>query len=388
VNALHVAALSAGILVVTFNLWDVVRTLVVPRTHSRSALARVTSCTRRAIRLVALACRSFESRDRVLAAGEPLGLLARLGAWLAVDVLGFGLLLWTSGHAGFAHALIEAGSSVCTLGFATERGTGVSVINIVAAATGLVIVALQIAYLPALYDTFNRRETLVTLLESRAGTPAWGPELLARHQLVNLQSNLPALYADWERWSADVAETHTTSPGLLHLRSPHPRNSWIVALIAVLDAAALQLAVDPQGAPAEARLCVRMGFTCLRDISRVWGIPFDPDPLPDAPISLTEEEFREGFEWIVQAGVRVTRSPEEAWPHFRGWRVNYEALAYALADRIDAPPAPWTGPRRMEPAGKAAIPLRPLDRRPDAPGPRPVVDKPGRRSRRRRSETS
>jgi hypothetical protein len=44
---------------------------------------------------------------------------------------------------------------------------------------GLITVTLQIAYLPALYAAFNRRENEIALLNSRAGSPSWGPELLA-----------------------------------------------------------------------------------------------------------------------------------------------------------------------------------------------------------------
>jgi len=59
-----------------------------------------------------------------------------------------------------------------TLGFASTNGTAPTVVDILAAATGLVVVALQIAYLPTLYSAFNRRETEVTLLT--AG-PAYRP---------------------------------------------------------------------------------------------------------------------------------------------------------------------------------------------------------------------
>jgi hypothetical protein len=198
--------------------------------------------------------------------------------------------------------------------------------------------------------------------------------LLARHYLVGIEGNLGSFYGDWERWSADVAESHTTYPALLFLRSPHPTNSWVVGLIAVLDSAAVYLSLCPTAAPPEARLCLRMGFTCFRDIARVVGIPFDPDPLPDAEIDLPFAAFADAAARLEKAGVPLERSVEEAWPHFRGWRVNYESIAYVLTDIVFAPPAPWTG-RRPYPddgAGTPAYPRRPIDRTPETPEGDPV----------------
>ncbi len=58
---------------------------------------------------------------------------------------------------------------------------GPHTLEILAAGVGLLVIALEIAYLPALYNAFAARETEVTLLEGRGGAPAWGPEILARH---------------------------------------------------------------------------------------------------------------------------------------------------------------------------------------------------------------
>ena len=154
-----------------------------------------------------------------------------------------------------------------------------------AAATGLVIVTLQIAYLPILYAAFNRRETEVALLNARAGVPSWGPELLARTHYalgsgVSTIDTLPDLYAQWERWAADVAESHTTYLPLVRFRSPRPLSSWVTALLAVLDSAALFLALSPKPAPVvPARLCLRSGFLCFRQIAQAMGIevPDEPD---------------------------------------------------------------------------------------------------------------
>jgi hypothetical protein len=204
---------------------------------------------------------------------------------------------------------------------------------------------------------------LVTMLESRAGAPAWGPELLARQQLVDIVDDLAAFYADWERWAADVTETHTSYPVLVFFRSAHELQSWIGGLLAVLDSAAIYLAVAPNEAPSSARLCLRMGFTGLRRIADLLNIPYEVDPHPDDPIDLSFEEFQQGLQHIARVGWEFERTPEEAWAHFRGWRVNYESVAYALADRIVAPPALWSGPRRHLP-GPPMAPWRPPQRAP------------------------
>src|SRR5262249_2835359 len=176
-------------------------------------------------------------------------------------------------------------------------GGGAGVIVFAAAATGLVIVTLQIAYLPTLYAAFNRRETEVALLNSRAGVPSWGPELLARTHYalgsgVSTIDTLPDLYARWERWAADVAESHTTYLPLVRFRSPRPLSSWVTALLAVLDSAALFLALSPKSAPVvPARLCLRGGFMCFNQIARAMGIDVPEMPDPSGGISLSYQEF-------------------------------------------------------------------------------------------------
>jgi hypothetical protein len=71
---------------------------------------------------------------------------------------------------------------------------------------------------------------------------------------------------------------------------------------------------------------------------------------------------------MEQVGFPFTRKPDEAWPEFVGWRVNYEQAAYAVAERTDAVPALWSGPRRYP--VKPIPPSRPPTGRPasDTPG--------------------
>ena len=170
-------------------------------------------------------------------------------------------------------------------------------------------------------------------------------------------------YLQWERWAADVSESHTNYPVLSRFRSPGSYSSWLVALVAVMDSAALWLALSPGSAPAvEARLALRMGFTALRAIARTFGMTVQDDPDPDSTLRLSYSDYLAGIERIASTSFRMERSPEQAWPDFRGWRVNYEAVAYDLAARLDAVPAPWTGPRRT--GDEPMAPIRPANRTP------------------------
>ncbi len=173
------------------------------------------------------------------------------------------------------------------------------------------------------------------------------------------------MYQGWERLSADIGESHANYPVLLAFRSPQPYRSWVVAMLAVMDGAAMHLSLSPVDAPPEARLVLRATFTALRDIADVVGIGYDPDPRPDAPIQLSYDEFERGVEHIKDAGFLPERKTEDAWPHFQGWRVSYESIVYALARRVDAVPALWSGPRDW--ATDKMPPIRPPHRRPDAP---------------------
>jgi hypothetical protein len=103
----------------------------------------------------------------------------------------------------------------------------------------------------------------------------------------------------------------------------------------------------------------------MRQLATTIGMAFDPDPMPDGPLDLTFEDFEQGIERLRAVDFPMERTPEEAWPHFRGWRVNYESIVYRLAYEIDAPPALWSGPRRGGLVAKA--PIRPPNRRPEDP---------------------
>jgi hypothetical protein len=362
-----VAAVAGGVLVLT--VWiSAVGTLITPRQISNWLTRLVDKTVNKAFTMVVSHIADYRQRDRVLAAEAPAILIGQLAAWLGISFIGFTLLLWPFVTGGITRAFTVAGSSIFTLGFAEPAGATPAVIVFAAAATGLVIVTLQIAYLPTLYAAFNRRETEVALLNARAGVPSWGPELLARTHYalgsgVSTIDTLPDLYAQWERWASDVAESHTTYLPLVRFRSPRPLSSWVTALLAVLDSAALFLALSPKSAPVvPARLCLRSGFLCFNQIARAMGIEVLDEHNPGDTISLTYEEFLDAIERMREVNFPIEQDPAEAWPEFVGWRVNYERSAYGVAAAVDAVPAMWSGPRHQR--TDAIRPIRPPRGRP------------------------
>ncbi|MGN5382064.1 hypothetical protein ACQ4WX_47990 [Streptomyces lasalocidi] len=384
---------ATGALILILVLSSILRTLVVPRGLYSALVFRLWWSLRRLLRLTALRG-GYDAMDRGQTWLAPLMLIGMLTSWLAGALLGFGLLLYSLSPLSWTTAFREAGSSLFTLGFAKR-----SPVETVGA-------RLHRGGHRSGPDRPPDRlpaHPLRRLQPPRTGghpapgegpaEPAWGPEILARQWLVDTETALLALYRAWERLAADMGESHSTYPVLLTFRSPRPHRSWLVGLIAVMDAAAMQLALDPRIAPPEARLVLRAGFTALRDIARALRIPFEADPSPDATIRLTFAEFDAAVDMLESAGFHAERSSKEAWPHFQGWRVNYEAIAYELCRRCDAVPALWTGPRDFP--GGPIPPARPADRRPGAgpawncpPSPgssRLVVGRPPRKSRLRQA---
>ena len=357
-----VAAVLGGALVLT--AWgSVIGTLIVPRPVGSWLTRWVDRVVLATYRVAFRNVTDFRRRDRVLATQAAAILLTQLVAWLGSVLIGFTLVLWPFATRGIASAFGDAGSSLFTLGYHEPGGAWPAALVFIAAATGMVTIALQIGYLPTLYAAFNRRETEIALLNARGGVPSWGPELLYRTHYgfgsgTSTVNTLPDLYVRWERWAADVAESHTTYLPLVRFRSPRPLSSWVTALLAVLDSAAMYLALSPEAAPTvPARLCLRGGFECLTRVGQAMGCNVPQMPDKAAGISLTYEEFLEAVERLKEVGFPMEREPADAWPDFVGWRVNYERAAYSIAAAIDAVPAMWSGPRHRP--TKPIAPFRP-----------------------------
>jgi hypothetical protein len=364
-------AAAVGALLVITSAASVIGTLIVPRPVANLLTRRIDWLVKSAFDAATKHIREYRRRDRIRSAHAATLLICQLVGWLGMFFIGYSLLFWPMVTGGITDAFRTAGPALWEIGVNRASGGYELAILDIASITGIITVTLQIAYLPTLYSAFNRREQEVALLNARAGVPSWGPELLARTHYalgsgMSSVSTLPALYANWERWAADVAESHTTYLPLVRFRSPKPLSSWVTALLAVLDSAALYLALSPEAAPSvSARLCLRAGFLCFGDVARAMSFDIPNEPDASQGISITYDEFLDAVARMRKVDFPIERDPADAWPDFVGWRVNYEQAAYAIARELDVVPALWSGPRRTD--CPQIPPFRPPEGEPDRP---------------------
>jgi hypothetical protein len=158
-----------GLVVLVLTWSSVVFTLVLPRRPQGPG--RLSVWINRSTRGVFFAgsrlVDTYERKDAILAPIGPVAVLAQLAAWLVLLGAGFTAMLVPYTR-DLGEAVSEVGAAMFTLGLARSARLTNDTIVIFAAASGFVVIALQIAYLPALYAAFNRRESLITMLASRA----------------------------------------------------------------------------------------------------------------------------------------------------------------------------------------------------------------------------
>src|SRR5438874_5876672 len=311
---LEAVACIAGVALVVLAIVSALRVLVVPRS-SRDRVARlVFAMIRRLYEVRAMSFSTYEQTDRLMAWYAPSCLLMLVVVWLAMVLLGYTGIFLLITAAGLHDSFILSGSSLLTLGFASPgEDAGTTAVAFSEAAIGLILIALLIAYLPALYSTFSRREALVGMLEVRAGSPPSSVELLARYQRIQWLERLGDLWERWEAWFVELEETHTSLAALNFFRSPRPERSWITAAGTVLDAAALTASTVDIPRDSRADLCIRAGYLALQNIASFFEIPHDPRPRPDDPISISRAEFDSAYDRLAAANVPLRPDRDDCW---------------------------------------------------------------------------
>jgi hypothetical protein len=289
--------------------------------------------------------KTVQARERVLAAAAPFFFFVLLAGWVLLALLGYALVLWSPafvdgigpGGGSFGNAMYVSGTSLFTLGSSDGITGWARAVVVAEGATGLGLFAVVIAYLPVLYQAFNRREVGVLLLDARAGSPPSGPELLHRMGNAGVTSSLPQLFAEWERWVADVLETHMSYPLLALFRSPHDDTSWVTSLGSVLDAATLLITSVDDEPDERAKLVYGTGVHAVEDL-------FYYLRLTERQSVIQRDEFEEVLHDMKDGGFSI-RSVDDAFARFTEKRAKYAPRLEAIAVLLAAPPGQWIGDR-------------------------------------------
>jgi hypothetical protein len=349
---MRVAALIAGLLFCLGTVLDAFQTIILPRRPT--GRFRIT----RLFYIVtwspwsAMARRSANPklREQCYSIYGPLSLLVLLIVWAVFLVAGFGLLFYAMGTP-FADAmgaptlvgqlrtdLYVSGTTLVTLGLGDvlPRTLAARALVIFESGTGLGLVALVIGYVPVLYGAFSHREVSVALLDARAGSPPTSAELLRRHAFAGGQEALVVLLIEWERWSAEMLESHISYPILCYYRSQHDNQSWLSALTAILDTCALLISVVPGAASRQAQLTFAMARHTLVDLGHVFHLEKREKAWlarGGGPERLPPQSFNLLCDSMVEAGLRLCGDPQ-ASARLHALRALYEPHAAALGDYL------------------------------------------------------
>ncbi len=335
----------AGATLLAFVLWDIFQSVVVPRpTPGRLRIARYTVPPAwRLWRWLGIRTKTGLARDWLLGMFAPGAAILLFGMWILVIVLADGLMLWalrgeiSPTPANFGDALYFAGTSALTIGYGdiVANGTVSRLVVLLAAATGLGVVALVITFVFSLFGSYQRREILVVTLSARAKSPPSAVTLLETYARLDLVDDLPPLFKEWEHWSAEVLDSHVAYPLLGYFRSSHDNVSWISAVGAVLDAAALIATTIREVPRGQAEITLRVGAHLVEDISNYQGLSSDGS-------GVDFEAFSGVYDRLAAAGYAL-EDREAAWRHFERARGKYASRLESLA-RYWATPAPsWVG---------------------------------------------
>ena len=348
-TVMHPLRLIAGIACLIYALLDAFETVILPRRATgRFRLTQLFyRLTWRPWAWVAKRVRHPRRRETLLSFYGPLSLVLLIGAWATALIFGFGLIYFAFPVAfidahGAAHPALSdlyvSGTTIFTLGIGdvVPRDLWTRVLVVVEAGMGLGFVALVIGYFPVLYGAFSRREVSISLLDARAGSPPTAFELIRRHSFEGGTAALVLLLEEWERWSAELLESHISYPLLCLFRSQHTSQSWLGALTAILDTCALLIAGVQEHSARQAQLTFAMARHALVDLSQILSL----QPVRDTADRLPTEGFRMIYDQLCQAGVRVCRD-EQSSTRLREMRNLYEGYAEALSRYLAMPLPPF-----------------------------------------------
>jgi hypothetical protein len=348
-----------GCVILGVVLLDAFETVVLPRRVTRHFRLTAWFYRRTWIpwRNIAGRIRTPSRQQSFLGYFGPLSLIMLLAFWAACLIFGFALLQYgIGGHEQlsrepitFGRIIYHSGQTFFTLGYGDilPTSSAARALSVVEAGMGFAFLGVVIGYIPVVYASFSRREIQISMLDARAGSPPTASELLVR--LAGTSENpaieqtvLDEVLRDWERWSGELLESHISYPVLSFFRSQHSNQSWLGALLTMLDVTSL-VVVGIEGIhPGQARLTFAMARHAAVDLAQVVNARYDPQ----AAERMTDDNFNALRETLAVAGLKL-RSSDEARQKLNKLRSMYEPYIHSTARNLMVSLPPWQHPAKM-----------------------------------------
>jgi len=348
---MHVWASIAGIVLIFVILLDAFETIVLPRRIKRSF--RITAWFYKNTWIpwsrLARHIKSANRREGFLAYFGPLSLILLLGFWAVGLIFGFACVQYGLGEhltlanekITFGKVLYLSGETFFTLGYGdiTPSNAAARALAVLEAGMGFAFLGIVVGYLPVVYSAFAARETEISLLDARAGSPPSATEFLSRLGCCPEQLVLDGIFRDWERWCAELLATQISYPALVFFRSQHSNQSWISALTVMLDVTSLIMTGVDGIHPDQAKLTFAMARHAAVDLAQVVNAQYSPH---DAERN-TAEDLKRMREELAQHGVTFYDGAD-ASERLAELRALYEPYVYGLSRRLYMDLPPWVRP--------------------------------------------
>jgi hypothetical protein len=343
-----IPAYFTGIILIIIVLIDAFESVVLPRRVTRRLrLVRLFyRVTWRLCTVLVRALASKKERENYLSYYGPLSLPLLLGFWAGVLITGFALLYWAPGNAirspdgiiDFKTCLYFSGTTFFTLGLGDVIPVTIfaRALIVLEAGMGFGFLAIVISYLPAISQSFSKREVSISLLDSRAGSPPTAAEILRRHAYDHDMKSLTELLHEWELWSAELLESHLSFPVLVYFRSQHDNQSWLAALTSILDACAFIITNMEGPVVRQAQLTFAMARHAVVDLALILrSSPREPevDRLPPVELALMRTVLK-------TEGINIQEGDDKAGKLMELRRM-YEPYVHSLSLRLHLTVPPW-----------------------------------------------
>lgn len=322
---MHIFSITIGTILVLLALADIFLTVLHPRSESSVLSIPV---ARGVWWLFLNTAARMKRRDRFLSYGGPAIIVAIIGVWVTLLLVGFALIVWPALGTGIQKGNGETPSSFAAaiyyVGFAlTTLGTGdlapqtesQQLLIVLQSILGYSVLTLTFAYVTSVYSNLTSRKVFALSLHHSTANIASSAELLARLAAANNINTLSQDISQIAQNLMQLLESNKSYPVLLYFRYSQDYYALPRVLFLTMDLATLINSTLDQG---KYRSVIRSAGTAelwygskhlLEEICSAL-IPYVRVQSQELRQSRWREHYYQALDRLKREGIAITTDPE------------------------------------------------------------------------------